>query len=87
MPTSKPFWRALLSAEVDEQGQLVASIAVLRAAFDDFIPATSQLERELQILAAVQECTSREVLPELYRNMDRNDLVARLSELRVLVKS
>jgi len=79
--------RALLSAEVDEQGQLVASIAVLRHAFDDFIPATSQLERELQILAAVQECTSREVLPELYRNMDRNELAARLSELRALVKS
>ena len=38
------------------------------SAFEDFIPATSPLERELQILVAVQECTSREVLPERYRD-------------------
>ena len=44
-----------------------SSVETLRRAFDDFIPATSPLERELQILVAVQECTSREVLPERYR--------------------
>ena len=42
----------------------VATREVLRNAFADFIPATSALERELKILAAVQECASREVLPE-----------------------
>ena len=40
-------------------------------AFADFIPATSPLERELQILVAVQECTSREVLPDRYRTQER----------------
>lgn len=79
--------RALLVSDVAPDGQPVASVEVLRQTFADFIPATSQLERELQILAAVQECTSREVLPEMYRNMDRNDLFARLNELRALVRT
>jgi SpoVK/Ycf46/Vps4 family AAA+-type ATPase len=79
--------RAMLAAEVDAQGRPVVSQAALRQAFADFIPATSQLEREMQILAAVQECTSREVLPERYRDMDRNDVLARLTELRALVRT
>ena len=79
--------RALLSSEVNAEGRPVASVEVLRDAFADFIPATSQLEREMQILAAVQECTSREVLPESYRSMDRNEVFARLNELRALLKA
>ena len=59
----------------------------LAHAFADFIPATSPLERELQILVAVQECTSREVLPERYRSMERSDLMARINELRMLLNS
>jgi AAA+ superfamily predicted ATPase len=62
-------------------------IDTLRQAFADFIPATSALERELQILVAVQECTSREVLPERYRSMDRETVLARINELRALLKS
>ncbi len=77
--------RALLVAEVDGDGQPVATTEVLRAVFADFIPATSPLERELQILAAVQECTSREVLPEPYRTLDRGQLLSRLNELRALL--
>ena len=42
---------------------------------------------ELQILAAVQECTSREVLPEQYREMDRGEVLARINELRALLKT
>ena len=63
------------------------SVETLRQAFEDFIPATSPLERELQILVAVQECTSREVLPESYREMDRGELQARINELRALLNS
>jgi ATP-dependent 26S proteasome regulatory subunit len=78
--------RALLVA--DESGDRpVASVEALRQTFHDFIPATSQLERELQILVAVQECTSREVLPELYREMDRGVVLARVNELRALLKT
>jgi hypothetical protein len=79
--------RALLVAEVGPDGQLVASVDTLRETFADFIPATSALERELQILAAVLECTSREVLPEKYRNMDRSEVFARHSELRALLRT
>ncbi len=79
--------RALLVADLDSDGQPVASAEALRRTFADFIPATAPLERELQILAAVQECTSREVLPEVYRNMDRNDVFARLNELKALLRT
>ena len=79
--------RAVLSAETGPDGRPNASLDVLRRTFADFIPATSQLEREMQILAAVQECTSREVLPEPYRSMDRNVVFARLNELRALLRN
>jgi len=79
--------RALLVADHDADGYPVASVEQLRQTFTDFIPATSQLEREMQILAAVQECTSREVLPEIYRDMDRNEIFARLNELRALLRT
>jgi len=58
---------------------------ILKRVFHDFIPATSQLERELQVLAGVQECTSREVLPERYRNLDRASVQARINELNALL--
>jgi hypothetical protein len=60
-------------------------VEILRRVFHDFIPATSHLERELQVLAGVQECTSREVLPERYRNLDRGAIQARINELNALL--
>ena len=79
--------RATLVAEVGPDGKAVASVDTLRQTFADFIPATSPLERELQILAAVQECTSREVLPDQYRDMDRSVIFARINELRALLRT
>lgn len=80
--------RALLASDADQQGASTAvPAAALRHAFADFIPATSPLERELQILVAVQECTSREVLPESYRSMEREAVLARIGELRRLLNS
>ena len=79
--------RALLVADETGGDQPVASAEALRQTFQDFIPATSHLERELQILVAVQECTSREVLPEPYREMDRGVVLARVNELRALLKT
>jgi hypothetical protein len=35
----------------------------------------------------VQECTSREVLPESYRAMEREAVLARINELRLLLNS
>ncbi len=79
--------RALLVADESGSDRPVASVEALRETFRDFIPATSHLERELQILVAVQECTSREVLPEPYRDMDRGVVLARVNELRALLKT
>lgn len=80
--------RALLLADgaADAAGPHLSADA-LRRSFADFIPATSALERELQILAAVQECTSRDVLPEAYRDLDRSAVLARLNELKALLRT
>jgi AAA+ superfamily predicted ATPase len=80
--------RALLATDaVHADGDPEVPVETLRRAFADFIPATSPLERELQILVAVQECTSREVLPERYRSMDRETVLTRINELRALLNS
>jgi SpoVK/Ycf46/Vps4 family AAA+-type ATPase len=76
---------ALVADASDKAGDGSISAEAMRTAFEDFIPATSGLERELQILVAVQECTSREVLPEEYRAMDRAVLASRINELKMLV--
>ena len=56
----------------------------IKAALDDFIPPSYPTEIELQNLAAVLECTSRSLLPEKYRNMDRAEIIRRASELQIL---
>ena len=44
------------------------------------------LEIELQNLAAVQECTSRELLPESFRKLEREFVTRRIRELKVLLE-
>jgi AAA+ superfamily predicted ATPase len=53
----------------------------LEWAMQDFIPPSYPSEIELQNLVAVQECTSRSLLPEKYRDMDRAEIIRRASEL------
>jgi SpoVK/Ycf46/Vps4 family AAA+-type ATPase len=76
----------LMSDGAGDDGHVSISAAALRSSFADFIPATSPLERELQILVAVQECTSREVLPEAYRDLDRSAVLTRVNEIRALLR-
>jgi hypothetical protein len=59
------------------------SAAHLRRALADFIPPANSQERELQILYAVLESTSRELLPATYRDLDRGAVQARIHELRL----
>ena len=59
---------------------------VLQEVVDDFMPPTYPLEVELQTLVAVLECTSKALLPEKYRTMDRETIVRRVDELSHLVK-
>jgi hypothetical protein len=51
----------------------------------NFIPPSYPLEIELQNLAAVQECTSRELLPESFRQLDRSFVTQRIREIKTLL--
>ena len=52
----------------------------------DFIPPSYPLEIELQNLVAVQECTSRELLPEAFQKLDRGFVTQRIRELKLLLE-
>jgi SpoVK/Ycf46/Vps4 family AAA+-type ATPase len=73
--------RAVLEAEAEESPEVREEH--LRKAFEDFIPSVNSLEREMQILCAVLESTSRELLPEKYRDMDRAKIQARVSQIKM----
>jgi hypothetical protein len=53
----------------------------LKAAIADFIPPSYPTEIELQNMVAVLECTSRSLLPEKYRSMDRAEVLRLVSEI------
>jgi SpoVK/Ycf46/Vps4 family AAA+-type ATPase len=58
----------------------------LRSVIEDFVPPSYPLEIELQNLVAVQECTSRELLPESFQNLDRSYVTQRVRELKALLE-
>jgi SpoVK/Ycf46/Vps4 family AAA+-type ATPase len=58
----------------------------LKAALEDFVPPTYPTEIELQNLVAVLECTSKSLLPEKYRAMDRSEIIRRANELAALAR-
>jgi SpoVK/Ycf46/Vps4 family AAA+-type ATPase len=58
----------------------------LKAAIEDFVPPSYPTEIELQNLVAVLECTSKSLLPEKYRAMDRGELIQRVNELSSLTR-
>ncbi len=72
--------RAVLEAEAAESPEILPEH--LKRAFTDFIPPANSREREMQILCAVMESTSRELLPERYRDLDRGDVQARIAEIK-----
>jgi AAA+ superfamily predicted ATPase len=57
----------------------------LRETFADFVPPSYPLEVELQTLVAISECTSRELLPESYRQKPRDEVTRRIRELKLLL--
>ncbi len=58
----------------------------LKAALEDFIPPSYPTEIELQNLVAVMECTSKSLVPEQFRNMDRGEIIRRANELEMLTR-
>lgn len=77
--------RATLEAEAAGSAEVLAEH--LKAALEDFIPPSNSLERELQILVSVLECTSRELLPDRWRDADRAEIQARVNELKMILRS
>jgi len=61
------------------------TLDVLNMTFADFIPPNYPEEIELQTLCAVLECTSRELLPDEYRDMDRSEISMRVEELKMML--
>ena len=76
----------LIRARMKSALENEASVDVddLKAALEDFISPSYPTEIELQNLAAVMECTSKALLPEKYRNMDRAEIIRRTNELAAL---
>ncbi len=72
--------RATLEAEAAGASEVAREH--MEKAFADFIPPANSREREMQILCAVLESTSRELLPARFREMDRGDIQARVSEIK-----
>lgn len=51
----------------------------------DFVPPAYPHEIELQNLVAVLECTSREMVPKAFQNLDRAKLIGDIKELKMLL--
>jgi SpoVK/Ycf46/Vps4 family AAA+-type ATPase len=57
----------------------------MEEALEDFVPPAYPHEIELQNLVAVLECTSKEMIPKRYRNMDHARLSKAMQELKALL--
>ena len=68
------------------EGRETATADDVRAVLKDFMPPSYPLEIELQNLAAVQECTSRDLLPDAFKNLERDYVSRRIRELKVLLE-
>ena len=51
----------------------------------DFIPPAYPHEIDLQNLVAVLECTSREMVPKRFNNLDRNKIIGEIQQLKTLL--
>lgn len=76
--------RAKFRAEVD--GRTEATVDDVQAVIKDFVPPSYPLEIELQNLVAVQECTSRDLLPEVFQKLERDFVTRRVKELKMLLE-
>ncbi|MDR2110603.1 MAG: AAA family ATPase [Spirochaetaceae bacterium] len=57
----------------------------MEEALGDFVPPAYPHEIELQNLVAVLECTSKEMVPKRFQNLDRSKLIRDIQELKSLL--
>jgi AAA+ superfamily predicted ATPase len=75
--------RAKLKAAMD--GRSFVTKEDLDETMADFVPPAYPHEIELQNLVAVLECTSKEMVPKRFQNLDRSRLVKDIQELKSLL--
>src|SRR5438270_13405690 len=75
--------RAKLRAVNDKREKVTKTD--LQETFADFMPPSYPLEVELQTQVAVSDCTSRELLPESYRQKPRDEVTRRIREIKTLL--
>lgn len=75
--------RAKLKATMDNRS--FVSREDLEETMSDFVPPAYPHEIELQNLVAVIECTSKEMVPKRFQNLDRTRLVKDIQELKSLL--
>ena len=76
--------RARMKSALEDEAAV--DIDDLKWAMEDFVPPSYPSEIELQNLVAVLECTSKGLLPEKYRAMDRSELIERTNQLSFLTR-
>ncbi len=75
--------RAKLRATMDNRSFVTKED--LEETMSDFVPPAYPHEIELQNLVAVVECTSKEMVPRRFQNLDRSRLVKDIQELKSLL--
>ena len=75
--------RAKMQAAMEKR--VIVTQEDLKQTIKDFIPPAYPYEIELQNLVAVLECTSKEMVPKRYQNMDRTKLASEIRELKQLL--
>jgi SpoVK/Ycf46/Vps4 family AAA+-type ATPase len=80
------------AADTGQPNPDTISLADLKAAIDDFMPSAQGLEKEMQEIAAVLECTEKRFLPERWKEQvskpgGRAHLQDRLAAIREVIGS
>ena len=53
---------------------------------ENFIPADISLQRELQEMVALVECTSADLIPQRYKHMKKDEILDRIKEIKEILR-
>lgn len=68
------------------KGRKIATQEDLLEVCNEFTPARDEMAIEYQTLVAVRESTSKEMLPEIYRNTSAQEVASRIEQLRPYIR-
>ena len=67
------------------ENRVIINSSDIETTVREFLPPAYPHEIELQNLVAVLECTSREMIPASFRNLDKNKLISEIKQLKILL--